>query len=62
MTYGLDQQLFVENGPTITAARAKAARTAYRAWRKLGPDGRLALVQRKLKPANDLIDGYPLAL
>ena len=64
MTYGLEQQYFVENGPAITAARSHSTATSasYRAWRRLSADRKLAAVERKLNAANDLIDGYPLAL
>jgi hypothetical protein len=34
----------------------------YRAWRGLNPDRRLAIVEKALKPANDVIDSYPVAL
>jgi len=65
MTYRLDPALFVENGPAVHAATAAAARTVARfgRWRKLDDQHRLQAVERALKaPANDLIDGYPLAL
>ncbi|MBA2770800.1 MAG: hypothetical protein H0U34_02095 [Sphingomonas sp.] len=47
MIYGLDTRLPDENAA---------------AWRKLDERSRLRLVERELKPANDRIDGYPLAL
>ena len=64
MTPGLDQRMFVENGPTITAARSQltASSASYRVWRGLSPDRRLAAVERRLNAVNDLIDGFPLAL
>ena len=64
MAYGLNPRLFVENGPAVTAAEAQGPRssTVYRAWRGLNPERRLAIVETVLKPANDVIDGYPLAL
>ena len=65
MTYGLSPRLFVENGPTVEADRARQLRSTngFRAWRKLHRDIRFDLVDRALKaPANDLIDDYPLAL
>jgi hypothetical protein len=64
MAYGLNPGLFLENGPANQSAHALAARSASRfvSWRKLSPDGRLALVDQALAcPANDL-DSYPLAL
>ena len=67
MAYGLNPQLFVENGPTIQAANAlaRSSAAAFRAWRSLSEDGRLQLVDMALsKPANDddLVDGLPIAL
>lgn len=61
MTYGLNPKLPVEDGAAFDASRADSAR--FGRWRKLGEDRRLQAVERALKaPANDLIDGYPLAL
>ena len=64
MAYGLNRRLFLENGPAVTAAELRSPRssTVYRAWRGLSPELRLAAVNRALKPANDFIDEYPLAL
>ena len=66
MAYGLNPRLFVENGPALQASGvlARSSTNAFRAWRKLSPDGRLALVDKALaRPANDnLADGYPAAL
>ena len=64
MAYGLNPRLFVENGPAVTAAELQSPRSSmvYRAWRRLPAERRLALVEKALKPANDVIDGYPLAL
>lgn len=64
MAYGLNRRLFVENGPAVTVAEAQSPRSSavYRAWRASDPECRLALVERALKPANDVIDEYPLAL
>lgn len=64
MAYGLSRRLFVENGPTVTVAEAQSPRSSavYRAWRDLNPERRIAIVERALKPANDFIDEYPLAL
>lgn len=63
MTYGLSTRVFIENGPAAQAieARQKLHSTA-RTWRALDDERRLALVERALKPANDIIDAYPLAL
>ncbi len=47
MTYGLDTRLPDENSA---------------AWRKLDEQSRFRLIERRLKPGNDLIDGYPPAL
>ena len=66
MAYGLNAQLFVENGPTIQVARNASVRavTGARAWRMLDADRRIALVNKALRaPANDEgPDGYPVAL
>ncbi len=64
MAYGLNPRLFVENGPAVTAAQLRSPRssTAYRAWRGLPPEHRIALVESALEPANDVGDSYPLAL
>ena len=64
MAYGLSPRLFVENGPAVTAAESQPPRssTVYRAWGDLSQECRLAVVERALKPANDVIDAYPVAL
>ena len=58
MAYGLNNRLFVENGPAIHAAAARARSTAQ--WRALGSERRLELVDRAL--TDTLIDGLPVAL
>jgi hypothetical protein len=66
MTYGLSPRLFIENGPAIRAAQAHArsSRNAFRAWRGLDADKRLALIEKALRmPANDEAgDDFPIAL
>ena len=65
MAYGLNPRLFLENGPTVEAERARQVRStdSFRAWRKLNIDRRFELVEGALKaPANDLLDRFPLAL
>jgi len=64
MAYGLNPQLFVENGPAVTAALGQSPRssTVYRAWSRLDQERRFAIVESALKPANDFIDEFPLAL
>lgn len=62
MTYGLSTRAFIEDGPAAQVINLKASRTTARSWRVLDADRRLALVEQALKPANDLIDAYPLAL
>ena len=61
MTYGLSTRVFIENGPAAQAIGAQRRSTA-RVWRALDDELRLALIERALKPANDIIDAYPLAL
>lgn len=65
MTYGLDAELFVEDGPAVHAASAALVHSfaRYRRWQSLDSGHRLELVEQALKaPANDLFDAYPLAL
>jgi hypothetical protein len=65
VTYSLDRGLFVENGPAELAAAAAESRPAVRflPWRKLNADHRLRAVEEALRiPANDVADGFPLAL
>lgn len=65
MAYGLNTRLFIENGPAIHAADALAHSSshAFRAWQSFDRERRLALVETALKtPANDVGDGYPIAL
>ena len=56
MTYGLDQ-LFREDSNAEPWPRSP-----HRAWRRLDAQSRLKLVETELKPANDVIDGFPVAL
>ncbi len=65
MTYSLARGLFVEYGPAAQAAVVAASRPSGRflPWRRLDSSRRLELVEEALNaPANDVIDGYPLAL
>jgi len=66
MAYGLNPRLFIENGPAIQAADelARSSSHAFRAWRSVDRERRLALVESALKPAanDDTPDGFPLAL
>lgn len=62
MTYGLSTGVFIEDGPAAHAIAAQNHRTTARSWRALDPERRLQLIDRMLKPANDLVDAYPLAL
>lgn len=64
MTYGLNPELFVEDGPAVRAASTALARNSSRffRWRTLDSDRRFALVEQMLSaPANDLIDNFPIA-
>jgi hypothetical protein len=54
--------VFIEDGPAVRAIEVKASHSTARSWRALDPELRLAAVERALKPANDLIDAFPLAL
>ena len=62
MTYGLSTRVFIENGPAVQAIEAQSLHSTARSWRVLDEDRRLALIERALKPANDIIDAYPIAL
>ena len=62
MTYRLSPALFIEEGPVVDLANARAARSPALTWKLLDEASRLDLVERRLKPANDRIDDYPLAL
>ena len=62
MTYGHRTRAFIEDGPVDLVARADSLRSTARAWRALDEARRIALVDRALKPANDCIDEFPLAL
>lgn len=59
MTYGLDRVLPSGNG---AFAGPKPRRVGFGQWRLLDSQTRLLLVERELRPANDLIDEYPVAL
>ena len=62
MTYGHSIRAFIENGPAEQVAKVESVRSTARAWRALDEARRLELVQRALRPANDCIDNFPLAL
>jgi hypothetical protein len=62
MIYGLTRDAFIEDGPAVTAMDVQARRTTARSWRILNAELRLQLIERALKPANDVVDAYPLAL
>jgi len=62
MTYGHSPRAFIEDGPAEQVARAQSARSTARSWRVLDEARRLELVERALRPANDFIDSFPLAL
>lgn len=62
MAYGNSTRVFIEDGAASKAIVARASRSTARIWQALDPDRRLALVEQRLRPANDLIDGFPPAL
>ena len=61
MAYGLSTRAPIKDGPANVAA-IDALRSTATSWRALDEARRLALVERALSPANDRIDGFPLAL
>jgi hypothetical protein len=62
MTYGLSTRAFIEDGPVVQVAQADTLRSTARAWRALDEAHRIELIEQALRPANDLIDAFPLAL
>ena len=62
MTYGHSTRAFIENGPAEQVINVQSSRSTARSWRALDADVRLAMIERALRPANDIIDGFPLAL
>jgi hypothetical protein len=62
MAYGLSTRAFIENGPVEQVAKAESSRSTARSWRVLDEACRLAIIEQALRPANDRIDAYPLAL
>lgn len=62
MIYGLSPRVFIEDGAAVRAIEARESRSTARSWRALDPDCRLAVIESALKPANDLIDAFPIAL
>jgi hypothetical protein len=62
MAYGLSTRAFIEDGPVEQIAKAEATRSTARSWRALDEACRLAVIEQALSPANDRIDGYPIAL
>ena len=62
MIYGHSIRAFIEDGPAAQVINAQASRSTARRWRALDADRRLALIEQALKPANDIIDDFPLAL
>jgi hypothetical protein len=62
MAYGLSTRVFIEDGPVAQVADADAQRSTAKAWRVLDEARRFELIERALNPANDRIDGFPLAL
>lgn len=61
MTYGLSTRVPSEDGHETLAAHVNPISMA-KAWRVLDEARRFALIERALNPANDRIDGFPLAL
>jgi hypothetical protein len=62
MTYGLTRRASIEQRPAAQAEQALLAHRLGQSWGGLDEGRRLALVETALRPANDLIDGFPLAL
>ena len=62
MTYGLSTRAFIEDGPAVQVAQADTLRSTARKWRALDEAHRIELIELALRPANDRIDAFPLAL
>jgi hypothetical protein len=62
MTYGLSTRAFIEDGPAVQVAQADSLRSTARTWRALDEARRIQLIELALRPANDRIDQFPLAL
>jgi hypothetical protein len=62
MTYGLSTRVPREDGREGLAAHANPQSSMVKAWRALDEARRFALIECALNPANDRIDGFPLAL
>jgi len=62
MLFGHSPRVFIEDGPAEQVEKAVALRSTARTWHALDAEKRLALIERALKPANDIIDNFPLAL
>ena len=66
MAYDLDRQQLIGSGSAVQAATAlsRSSAVAYRVWRSLSEERRLALVDEALSASanDDLIDGLPVAL
>lgn len=62
MTYGINTRAFMEDGPVEQVARVDSLRTSARSWRILSEACRLSVIEQALRPANDRVDGYPMAL
>ena len=62
MSYGLSPRVFIEDGPADQVMKVQSTRSTARSWRALDAESRLAAIERALKPANDFIDAYPMAL
>lgn len=62
MISGHSPRAFIEDGPAEQAEKAAAVRSTARTWHLLDEGRRLELVERALFPANDCLDGFPLAL
>jgi hypothetical protein len=63
MAYGLSIRAPARSA-TVQRALDRASGTwgGYQAWRQLDDESRFELIERALKPANDIVDAYPLAL
>ena len=62
MTYGLSTRARIEDGPMAQGAEGGRPALDRQVLASARRSRRLALIERALNPANDRIDGFPLAL
>jgi hypothetical protein len=62
VTHRISPALFIEEGPVVELEAARSTRSTALLWKLLDEQARLEMIERQLRPANDQIDAFPLAL